>query len=227
MAAHRASPSLGFSRQEHWSGLPFPSPMHESEKWKWSRSVVSDSSDPMDCSLPGSSVHGIFQAKELELGCHCLLRSSSLLLLFSVIHGLFPSLPTYTLVPFKFVLSITTPGIFLTTKTKTVKPVPFLSSLVDFHSSYGKDPNTFITFIRLSVAQPAYFPQPYHTPPYVPFALCISITDLFFPSRFSSVLFLYLPQVPFTCVPPSAWNISPAFQINSYSLFRLGHILLP
>ena len=53
-------PSLGFSRQEHWSGLPFPSPMHESEKWKGSRSVLSDSSDPMDCSLPGSSVHGIF-----------------------------------------------------------------------------------------------------------------------------------------------------------------------
>ena len=34
MAAHRAPPSLGFSRQEHWSGLPFLSPMHESEKWK-------------------------------------------------------------------------------------------------------------------------------------------------------------------------------------------------
>ena len=31
-AAHQASPSLRFSRQEHWSGLPFPSPMHESEK---------------------------------------------------------------------------------------------------------------------------------------------------------------------------------------------------
>ena len=30
--AHQASPSLRFSRQEHWSGLPFPSPMHESEK---------------------------------------------------------------------------------------------------------------------------------------------------------------------------------------------------
>ena len=28
-AAHQAPPSLGFSRQEHWSGLPFPSPMHE------------------------------------------------------------------------------------------------------------------------------------------------------------------------------------------------------
>ena len=33
-AAHQAPPSLGFSRQEHWSGLPFPSPMHESEEWK-------------------------------------------------------------------------------------------------------------------------------------------------------------------------------------------------
>ena len=31
-AAHQAPPSLGFSRQEHWNGLPFPSPMHESEK---------------------------------------------------------------------------------------------------------------------------------------------------------------------------------------------------
>ena len=68
MGAHQASPSLGFSKQEHWSGLPFPSAMHESEKWKWSRSVVSDSSDPMDYSLPGSSIHGIFQAKVLEWG---------------------------------------------------------------------------------------------------------------------------------------------------------------
>ena len=42
-AAYQASPSMGFSRQEHWSGLPFPSPMLESEMWKWSRSVVSDS----------------------------------------------------------------------------------------------------------------------------------------------------------------------------------------
>ena len=32
MATYQAPPSLGFSRQEHWSGLPFPSPMHE--KWK-------------------------------------------------------------------------------------------------------------------------------------------------------------------------------------------------
>ena len=30
--SHQAPPSLAFSRQEHWSGLPFPSPVHESEK---------------------------------------------------------------------------------------------------------------------------------------------------------------------------------------------------
>ena len=65
-AAHQAPPSLGFSRQEHWSGLPFPSPMHESE----SEVVQSCPTlcNPMDCSLPGSSVHGIFQARVLEQG---------------------------------------------------------------------------------------------------------------------------------------------------------------
>ena len=67
-AAHQAPPSLGFSRQEHWSGLPFPSPVHESEKWKWSHSVVSNSQRSHDCSLPGSSIHGIFQARVLEWG---------------------------------------------------------------------------------------------------------------------------------------------------------------
>ena len=29
--AYQVPPSMGFSRQEYWSGLPFPSPMHESE----------------------------------------------------------------------------------------------------------------------------------------------------------------------------------------------------
>ena len=63
-AARQAPPSLGFSRQEHWSGLPFPSPMHESEVAQLCPTL----SDPMDCSLPGSFVHGIFQAKVLEWG---------------------------------------------------------------------------------------------------------------------------------------------------------------
>ena len=35
-------------------------------KWKWSRSVVSDSLRPMDCSPPSSSIHRILQARILE-----------------------------------------------------------------------------------------------------------------------------------------------------------------
>ena len=69
MAAHQAPPSLGFSRQEHWSGLPFPSPMHESEKWKWSLSVMPDSLWPHGLQ-PTRLLHpwDIFQATVLEWG---------------------------------------------------------------------------------------------------------------------------------------------------------------
>ena len=44
---------------------------------KWSRSVVSDFLCPMDCSLPGSSIHGIFQARVLEWGAISFSRGSS------------------------------------------------------------------------------------------------------------------------------------------------------
>ena len=78
MAGHQAPPSLGFSRQEYRSGLPFPSPVHDSEKWKWSRSVVSNSSWP----------HGLWPTRLLRpwdspdkstgVGCHFLLQMSDL-----------------------------------------------------------------------------------------------------------------------------------------------------
>ena len=75
--AYQAPPSLGFSRQEHWSGLPFPSPMHESEKWKWSRSVVSDSSRPHGLQ-PTRLLHPWeFPGKSTGVGCHCLLLEHS------------------------------------------------------------------------------------------------------------------------------------------------------
>ena len=68
------SPSLGFSRQEHWSGLPFPSPMRESEKWRWSRSVVSDSSRPHALQRTRLLCPWDFPGKSTGVGCHCLLR---------------------------------------------------------------------------------------------------------------------------------------------------------
>ena len=62
-AAHQASLSLGLE----WVAISF------SNAWKWKvKSEVAQScptlSDPMDCSLPGSSVCGIFQARVLEWG---------------------------------------------------------------------------------------------------------------------------------------------------------------
>ena len=74
MAAHQVPPSLGFSRQEHWSGLPFPSPMHESEKWKGSCSVVSDYSRPHGLQPTRHPRPWDFPGKSSRVGCHCLLR---------------------------------------------------------------------------------------------------------------------------------------------------------
>ena len=71
--SHQAPPSLGFSRQEPWSGLPLPSPMHESEKWKWSCSVMSDSLRPYGLQ-PTRPLHPWdFPGKSTGVGCHCLL----------------------------------------------------------------------------------------------------------------------------------------------------------
>ena len=68
MAAHQAPPSLGFSRQDTGVGCHF---LLQCMKVKSESEVVQSCltlSDPMDCSLPGSSVHVIFQATVLEWG---------------------------------------------------------------------------------------------------------------------------------------------------------------
>ena len=92
MAAHQAPPSPGFPRQEHWSGLPFPSPMHESEKWKWSHSVVSDSSRPHG-PQPTRLLHPWdFPGKSTGLGCHCLLCQYCVL---CTIYDVYPLLARY------------------------------------------------------------------------------------------------------------------------------------
>ena len=65
-AAHQAPPSLGFSGKNTGVGCHF---LLQCMKVK-SESEVSQScltlSDPMDCSPPGSSAHGIFQSRVLE-----------------------------------------------------------------------------------------------------------------------------------------------------------------
>ena len=68
-AAYQAPPSMGFSRQEYWSGVPLPSPPCSVTRIKFC--------DPMDCSRPGSCVHRIFQARMLEWVAISSFRGSS------------------------------------------------------------------------------------------------------------------------------------------------------
>ena len=93
--AHQAPLSMGFFRQEYWSRVPFPPPVDlpdlgmepeslmspavagrfftTSATWVGKTAAAAKSfqscptlSDPIDGSLPGSSAHGIFQARVLE-----------------------------------------------------------------------------------------------------------------------------------------------------------------
>ena len=75
-------PGILQARTLEWVAISF------SSAWKWKVKVESESevaqscptpSDPMDCSLPGSSAHGIFQARVLEWGAiTCSERKDSL-----------------------------------------------------------------------------------------------------------------------------------------------------
>ena len=61
-AAYQAPPSMGFSRQKYWSGVPL------------SLSRVQLFCDAMNCSPPGSSVYGDSPSKNTGVGCHPLLQ---------------------------------------------------------------------------------------------------------------------------------------------------------
>ena len=66
MAAHQAPPSLGFSRQEHGVGCHFLLQCMKGKREGEIAQLCPTVRDLMDCSLPGSSAHGIFQARVLE-----------------------------------------------------------------------------------------------------------------------------------------------------------------
>src|SRR5574342_179242 len=74
-AAHQAPLSLGFSRQEHWSGLPFPSPMQESASEV--ASIVSNSVRPHRQQPIRLLGPWDFPGKSTGVGCPCLLRLES------------------------------------------------------------------------------------------------------------------------------------------------------
>ena len=82
-AAHQASPSLGFSRQEHWSGLPFPSPMQESESEV--AQLCPTLRDPHGLQPTRLLCPWNFPGKSTGVGCHCLLR----VLVTAILHCLY------------------------------------------------------------------------------------------------------------------------------------------
>ena len=62
----------------HHQGSHFPLVSQSGSSCVLSGSVVSDSCDPMDCNLPGSSVHGDSPCKSTGVGCHFLLQEEVL-----------------------------------------------------------------------------------------------------------------------------------------------------
>ena len=68
--------------------MPFPSPMHESESESEVAQLCPTLRNPMDCSLPGSSVHGIFQARVLEWGAIAFSREPEAFVKISKLHHL-------------------------------------------------------------------------------------------------------------------------------------------
>ena len=66
MAADQAPLSMGFSRQEYWSGVPLPSSCEAVAAAAKSLQSCPTLCDPIGGSPPGSPVPGILQARTLE-----------------------------------------------------------------------------------------------------------------------------------------------------------------
>ena len=67
-AAHQAPLSLGFSRQNTGVGCHFLLQCMKVKSESEVAQLCQTPSDPMDHSLPGSCIHGIFQTRVLEWG---------------------------------------------------------------------------------------------------------------------------------------------------------------
>ena len=78
--AYQAPPSMGFSRQEYWSGVPLPSPSGGASG-NLNEMLVAQSCptlcDPTNCSPSGSSIHGVLQARIVEWIAISFFRGSS------------------------------------------------------------------------------------------------------------------------------------------------------
>ena len=77
-AAYQAPPSMGFSRQEYWSGMPLPSPViilaAAAAAAAKSLQLCPTLCDPIDGSPPGTPCPWDSPGKNTGVGCHFLLQ---------------------------------------------------------------------------------------------------------------------------------------------------------
>ena len=76
-AAFQAPLSVGFSRQEYWSGVPLPSPILMFRMCLVTQSCLT-LCDPIECNPPGFPVHGVLHARIVERVAIPFSRRSSL-----------------------------------------------------------------------------------------------------------------------------------------------------
>ena len=97
MAAHQAPPSLGFSRQEHWSGLPFPSPLL---KYRWFVmcliSAIQQSDSVINILFHILFHYGLSQDVEYSSLCYAIGTCLSILYTFASANPRLPVLCSYT-----------------------------------------------------------------------------------------------------------------------------------
>ena len=118
---HQAPLSMGFSRQEYWSGLPFPSPGGSSQPknqahvsfiarqilYHWATNILPCCSvthscltlcDPMDCSMPGFPVITISQSSIKLMSIKSVIPSNYLILChpFLLLPSVFPSMRIFS-----------------------------------------------------------------------------------------------------------------------------------
>ena len=205
-AAHQAPPSLGFSRKNTGVGCHFLLQCMKVE----SESEVAQScptlSDPMDCSPPGSSIHGIFQARVLEWGA---IAFSEIFIQFLLNHSMtfcyryyqknirglkndrilipLPAISTFsytTSLPVVYVFLRTPTGICVTYHCQRMlflQQIEFVQSQVRISScltSQGaaRDGNGKSSALRIP-AKRISSSASLHSPPHTHMCLCSALTD--------------------------------------------------
>ena len=96
-AAYQAPPSMGFSRQEYWSGVPLPSPCHTATNIKFAKydSSFSSASLPLKRVMVLSFYYAFIKYMVIKGKCIVTLICISWLLIILSVHMFMAIIPTF------------------------------------------------------------------------------------------------------------------------------------